>query len=126
MFRAADLMLLTKTDLLAVLDDFDPVQAERALRLVGSAAPVLHAAPRKGLGIKEWIDWIDGELEAQRARVAAGTTRRPAIQAEGAQLHTANPAGGAHDHSHGHGHEHKHEHHHEHHHGEPVTGGARS
>ena len=47
MFRAADMMLLTKTDLLAVLDDFDTDQAERALRLVGSAAPVLHASAQE-------------------------------------------------------------------------------
>lgn len=120
MFRAADLMLLTKTDLLAVLDDFDPLKAEQALRLVGSAAPVLHAAPRKGAGIPEWIDWVEGELVAQRARVAAGTTRRPAVQAEGASLHVADPAAGehSHDHEHGaeHGHAHTHMHSHEHHH----------
>jgi len=138
MFRAADLMLLTKTDLLAVLDDFDTTQAERALRLVGSAAPVLHAAPRKGLGVKEWIDWIDGELQAQRARVAAGTTRRPTIQAEGARLHAADPAGGAHDHAHPHEHRHADgtvhthahahgdEHEHSHHHAPEDGGGARS
>src|SRR6056297_2140774 len=63
MFRAADLMLLTKTDLLAVLDDFDPLKAEQALRLVGSAAPVLHAAARKNTGIEQWVAWIEGELE---------------------------------------------------------------
>lgn len=104
MFRAADLMLLTKTDLLAVLDDFDPVKAEQALRLVGSAAPVIHASPRKGAGIDHWVAWVEGELVAQRARVGAGTTRRPAVQAEGARLHAANAAGGAPSHSHDHGH----------------------
>jgi hydrogenase nickel incorporation protein HypB len=115
MFRAADLMLLTKTDLLAVLDDFDPDQAEQALRLVGSAAPVLHAAPRKGIGVEEWIDWVDGELQAQRARVGAGTTRRPAVQAEGATLHAVEPDAGAHHHHDaGHGHAHTHTHSHEH------------
>jgi hydrogenase nickel incorporation protein HypB len=120
MFRAADLLLLSKTDLLEVLDDFDPLKAEQALRLVGSAAPVLHVAPRKRLGIEQWIAWIEGELVAQRARIAAGTTRRPAVQAEGATLHAAEPAAGehAHDHSHdaGHGHAHAHTHSHEHHH----------
>ncbi|MGD9387748.1 MAG: hydrogenase nickel incorporation protein HypB [Gammaproteobacteria bacterium] len=108
MFRAADLMLLTKTDLLQVLDDFAPAKAEQALRLVGSEAPVLQLSPRKGLGLEAWLGWLDRELGAQRARVAAGQTRRPAIQAEGARLHAADPAGG----SHGHGHEHAHEHRH--------------
>ena len=117
MFRASDLMLLTKTDLLEVLDDFDTAQAERALRLVGSAAPVLHASPRKGAGIDQWVDWLEGELVAQRARIAAGTTRRPAIQAGGARLHAAEPSGGGHGHAHGaqHGHHHSHDHEHDHH-----------
>jgi hydrogenase nickel incorporation protein HypB len=117
MFRAADLMLLTKTDLLPVLDDFDPAMAEQALRLVGSAAPVLHASPRKGQGIDHWISWVEGELTAQRARVEAGTTRRPAIQAEGATIHAAEPAVGqdhVHDHGPDHGHAHTHTHSHEH------------
>lgn len=108
MFRAADLMLLTKTDLLAVLDDFDPAKAEQALRLVGSAAPVLHASPRKNIGVDHWLSWIEGELVAQRARIEAGTTRRPAVQAEGARLHAAEPAGAAHGHGHDHDHEHDH------------------
>jgi len=117
MFRAADMMLLTKTDLLEVLDDFDPLKAEQALRLVGSAAPVLHASPRKGAGVDHWIDWIEGELIAQRARIAAGTTRRPAVQSEGASLHATEPFSGAHGHQHGdaghaHGHHHAHPHHH--------------
>ncbi len=106
MFRAADLMLLTKTDLLAVLDDFDPAKAEQALRLVGSAAPVLHAAPRKGAGVAEWVSWVEGELIAQRARIEAGTTRRPAVQAEGAQLHATEPARSTHHHGHDHSHDH--------------------
>jgi hydrogenase nickel incorporation protein HypB len=116
MFRAADLMLLTKTDLLDVLDDFDTVKAEQALRLVGSAAQVLQAAPRKGTGIDQWISWIEGELIAQRARISAGTTRRPAVQAEGARLHVADTPGGDHDHDHdaSHGHAHTHTHSHEH------------
>ncbi|MGB5775641.1 MAG: hydrogenase nickel incorporation protein HypB, partial [Sedimenticolaceae bacterium] len=41
MFRAADLMLISKSDLLGVLDDFVPEKAERHLRELASAAPVL-------------------------------------------------------------------------------------
>jgi hydrogenase nickel incorporation protein HypB len=114
MFRAADLMVLTKTDLLAVLDDFDPAKAEQALRLVGSAAPVLHASPRKGPGVDHWVSWIEGELVAQRARIAAGTTRRPAVQSAGATLHATEPTRAAPGHHHDHGHEHGHDHHHDH------------
>jgi hydrogenase nickel incorporation protein HypB len=117
MFRAADLMVLSKTDLLAVLDDFDPAKAEQALRLVGSAAPVLHASPRKGAGVDHWVSWIEGELVAQRARIAAGATRRPAVQAAGATLHATEPARAAPGHSHHHDHDHDHDHDHGHSHG---------
>jgi hydrogenase nickel incorporation protein HypB len=114
MFRAADLVLLTKTDLLKVLDDFDPEKAEQALRLVGSSVPVLHVSPRKGAGMGQWIGWVEGELVAQRARIQAGTTRRPAVQAQGARLHATGAADAGHSHDPGHAHAHTHAHSHEH------------
>src|SRR5210317_2594246 len=48
MFRAADLVLLTKSDLLTVLDDFDPRYAEQCLRKLASEAPLLEVSARKG------------------------------------------------------------------------------
>jgi hydrogenase nickel incorporation protein HypB len=98
MFRAADLLLLTKTDLLEVLGDFDTVKAEQALRLVGSAAPVLQVAPRKGIGMGQWLAWLEGELIAQRARFRAGATRRPAVQGQGARLHAGDSMASGHGH----------------------------
>ena len=48
-FRAADLVLLTKTDLLPVLDDFHPERAERYLRELASQAPIMQvSAGQKG------------------------------------------------------------------------------
>ena len=46
MFRAADLVLLTKSDLLPVLDDFDPVRASRifATSPAGHRSSVFHRA----------------------------------------------------------------------------------
>ncbi|MBN2885924.1 MAG: hydrogenase nickel incorporation protein HypB, partial [Chromatiaceae bacterium] len=44
MFRAADLVLCTKADLLPLLDDFDPERAERHLRALGSQAPFLRVS----------------------------------------------------------------------------------
>ncbi len=110
MFRAADLVLLTKTDLLAVLDDFEPQRARAALTQIGSTVATLELAPRKGQGLDAWIDWLEAELAAQRRRVAEGRTRRPSVQSEGARLHVADPAGGGHHHHHGE-HHHGHEHH---------------
>jgi len=87
MFRAADLMLLTKTDLLPVLDDFDPGRAEGNLRTLASRAPVFELSARKGSGIDRWIAWLQQEVHDQRQRVAARVSLKPAIQPDGASLH---------------------------------------
>ncbi|OOZ40487.1 hydrogenase accessory protein HypB [Solemya pervernicosa gill symbiont] len=100
MFRAADLMLLTKSDLLAVLDDFDPAKAEHALRHLASEAPVIELSARKGLGLAQWFEWLRSEIKAQRERVANNETIRPNIQPEGVELHQADSHHHHHDHSH--------------------------
>ena len=87
MFRAADAVLLTKTDLLPVLDDFDPARAERFMRELASSAPVIHLSARKQIGLEAWFDWLRRELNAQRDRVAHGQTARPQIQQDGEKLH---------------------------------------
>jgi hydrogenase nickel incorporation protein HypB len=89
MFRAADLVLISKSDLLPVLDDFDADQAEAHVRRLASEAPVLRLSARRGDGLDAWLDWLRAEVEAHRSRQAAGTTRRPAVQADGARLHAA-------------------------------------
>src|SRR5210317_1136556 len=58
MFRAADLVLITKSDLLAVLDDFDPAAATDSVRGLASDAPVLQLSSRSGEGLGDWLDWI--------------------------------------------------------------------
>jgi hydrogenase nickel incorporation protein HypB len=97
MFRAADLMLVSKSDLLAVLDDFSPEKAERHLRELASTAPVHTLSARSGEGMQAWIDWLHQEQAAAVERVARGETLRPAIQPDGERLH-------------GHGHDHHHNH----------------
>jgi hydrogenase nickel incorporation protein HypB len=104
MFRAADLVLLTKADLLPVLDDFQPQRAERYLRELANDAPVLHTSVRSGAGVEQWLAWLGAELTAQRQRLARGATARPAVQPEGAALHAG---------EHGHHHPHHHHHHHD-------------
>ena len=66
MFRAADLVVITKADLLQVLDDFDPEYATSCLRQLASQAPVLEISARSGAGVVEWVDWIRGELSSVR------------------------------------------------------------
>lgn len=100
MFRAADLMLITKSDLLPVLDDFDPERATHCLRELASDARVLTLSARKGLELDAWLDWLRHEVIAQRERARTRQTLRPAIQPEGAALHTGNTASHPHTHSH--------------------------
>ena len=59
MFRAADLVLITKSDLLAVLDDFDPAEALRCLRQLASTAPMLDLSAKTGDGMHKWVDWVE-------------------------------------------------------------------
>ncbi|MFO1432082.1 MAG: hydrogenase nickel incorporation protein HypB [Candidatus Competibacteraceae bacterium] len=114
MFRAADLLLLSKTDLLAVLDDFDPAAAEAHFRELANPAPVLQVSARKGEGMESWLHWLRQTLKVHRARLRQGASSRPAVQPDGARLHRHEPAHhGRHDHPH-HDHSHGHEHHHDH------------
>ncbi len=66
MFRAADLVLISKADLLPVLDDFDPAYAEKCLRELASEAPLYEISARKGDGLENWVAWLRSELEAVR------------------------------------------------------------
>lgn len=69
MFRAADAVLLTKSDLLQVLDDFDPMRAESYVRDLASSVPVLQLSARKGFGLEAWLHWLRNELAQQCARL---------------------------------------------------------
>jgi hydrogenase nickel incorporation protein HypB len=61
-FRASDLVVLSKTDLLPLLDDFDPNRAAEALRSVGVNVPIIPTAARRSMSIRTWIDWLEGQL----------------------------------------------------------------
>ncbi|MGA7538317.1 MAG: hydrogenase nickel incorporation protein HypB [Steroidobacteraceae bacterium] len=71
MFRASDLLLITKTDLLPLLPEFEPARAEACLRALASAAPVMRLSCRSGAGIDTWCGWLDRELTHHRARLDA-------------------------------------------------------
>ena len=68
MFRAADLVVVSKCDLLPVLDDFDPARVVAAVRQLANAAPVMQLSARSGSGLGEWTDWLrSGLRNAPRA-----------------------------------------------------------
>lgn len=71
MFRAADLALLTKCDLLDVLDDFDPARAGEAMAALGTGAPLARVATRRAPAVEPWLAWLRDELGEPRAVAGA-------------------------------------------------------
>jgi hydrogenase nickel incorporation protein HypB len=67
MFRAADLVVLSKADLLEVLGDFDPGQAAAALRALGRDTPMIRTAARRTPELGLWLDWLEQELAGRRS-----------------------------------------------------------
>lgn len=110
MFRGTDLMLISKADLLPVLEDFDADVAEQHFRHLANTAPVLRVSAKTEAGLPEWIAWLKRELAAHRERVAGDETTRPRLQSEGAALHAAEVRVrvATHDHDHDHHHHHRH------------------
>jgi hydrogenase nickel incorporation protein HypB len=70
MFRASDLALITKIDLLPHLEDFSVDRARQALRQVGFAGEILEVSKRGGDGFAAWLGWVRRELVARRAAAA--------------------------------------------------------
>jgi len=93
MFRTADLVLISKSDLLPVLDDFRPENAKQYLHDIASDAPVFELSSKDQSGMQQWFDWLFDQIEKQKAYLAG------------------HPAAGGHHHHH---HEHEHEHRHVH------------
>ena len=91
MFRAADLMLISKTDILPYLPEFSPERAEGCLRDLASTAPALRLSAKSGEGLDEWIRWLHGELQSYRDALQQQQTLKPKVQAEGRMLHRAEP-----------------------------------
>lgn len=81
MFRATDILLLTKMDLLPFLDDFNPERAETHLRHLANSAPVLPLSAKSAQGISAWFDWLRQAVVYQRAQ------EKPAVSAHSHVLH---------------------------------------
>jgi hydrogenase nickel incorporation protein HypB len=75
MFRAADLLVLTKSDLTPLLGDFDPRRAKRHLRELANAAPVIELSSRDGQGMNAWLGWLEHVLQTHR-------NSKPAMQSQ--------------------------------------------
>ena len=66
MFRTADLVMISKSDLLPILDDFKPERAKQYLRDIASTAPVIEHSSKNSEGMSDWLDWINQQLEARQ------------------------------------------------------------
>ncbi|MDH4048211.1 MAG: hydrogenase nickel incorporation protein HypB [Gammaproteobacteria bacterium] len=75
MFRAADLVLLSKSDLTPILGDFDPRRAERHVRELANGAPLIEVSSRNGHGMSAWTGWLERALQLQRANGAVEPQR---------------------------------------------------
>ena len=100
MFRSADLVLISKSDLLPVLDDFKPENARQYLHDIASDAPVFELSSKDQSGMQQWFDWLFDQIEKHKAYLAE------------------HPVASGHHHHH---HEHEHEHEHRHSHAEGNT-----
>lgn len=78
MFRAADAVLISKTDLLPFLDDFRPDQAEARIRELANPAPVFGVSAKTGSGMDAWFAWLRQEMAAYKERLG----RSPKLRSE--------------------------------------------
>ncbi len=86
MFRSADLVLLSKSDLLPFLDDFSPQKAVGCIRSLANPAEALEVSARRGETLGPWIDWLEQQLAAARADAGAGIAEPHRIAAHHHQL----------------------------------------
>ena len=78
MFRTADMVMLSKADLLPVLDDFSPERAEAYLRRLASPVPVIRTSAKSGDGMADWLKWLGDVVEKNRLALKAA----PVTQAD--------------------------------------------
>lgn len=84
MFRHADLVLLTKADLLGAIDDFSPEAATGYVRELANPAPVLTISARRKDMLAPWFAWLDDRLSQRRM----GLVQRPRVERDARQLIT--------------------------------------
>jgi hydrogenase nickel incorporation protein HypB len=89
MFRKADLVLLTKVDLLPHLD-FRVESVEEALARVAPRPAMLRVSARSGEGVAAWLAWLD---ERRRSVPRPAGDRAGAHTHAHGQAHTRHEAG---------------------------------
>ena len=111
MFKAADLVLVTKCDLVPHLD-VDLAKLRDAIARVMPTARVIELSARTGAGIDAWVAWVE-EQRAAVARPARGGAyahphRHQHPHGHAHEPHVEAHANDPHDHDNGHDHAHSH------------------
>ncbi len=88
MFKAADLVLITKSDLLPYLDDFSVDKAKENIHNLANKAPILTFNTKNIATIDTWGSWLMAEIKHHQARLLNHQTLKPKIQTEGITIHT--------------------------------------
>lgn len=69
MFRASDLVLLSKTDLLPFMDDFSPDNAEQHLKALAKDIPLMPLSAKKQIGLEQWLNWLHRQVQQNREAI---------------------------------------------------------
>jgi len=72
-FRGADLVVLSKIDLLPMLPDVSVAAVAAALETVMPDAKLLPLSATTGEGMEAWIEWLEAHLQPTRRAVAAAS-----------------------------------------------------
>ena len=65
-FRNADLVLITKIDLLPHIDDFDVERARRSLFRLRGSGRIVEISAKTSQGLSAWLEWLLESLTAAR------------------------------------------------------------
>lgn len=81
MFRASDLVLVSKTDLLPHIPEFEPLRAVDALATIGAKAAALQLSVRQPASLDAWLRWLEQTVLDVRS------ARRDAVAREHGHVH---------------------------------------
>lgn len=87
MFRASDLVLISKSDLLPHLPEFDPLRVRQALSGIGARAEVLQISARDSASLDPWLHWLEWTVTEVRVAGAAAHGAAAAGRADAGGIH---------------------------------------
>jgi hydrogenase nickel incorporation protein HypB len=70
MFRTADLVVISKSDLLPILDDFSLDKAQAYLHDIACGAPIMTLSAKRQLGLEPWLAWLRQHVKAKQTVTA--------------------------------------------------------